>query len=221
MIQGLSNNPTDSLPVRKVHLIKRMYFTLLEVMIVLMILGIGAALTGFKIKDLYADQRYMNEIQQIASHLQTAQDMMLIMQSDIKFKFFQTSRKTIAYQLIVEKPLPPNRAKISEKIYELKSVRRIDFNNQSTRNEEGILLTFFSRGMVMSKGKMLFFENEDGRGIADSNSGDIYIGLLGYPQFIESGRYRSSRKEIDPLESLPKQGLYPKAVLEELNAKAT
>ena len=207
--------------IKPARLIKRACFTLLELLIVLMIIGIAAGLTAIKIKDVYAEQQYLTEIQQVANHLQMAQDLMLNMQYDIKIKFFRNPENRIFYQLIVEKPVAPRWAKIIEKPYELKAVRRLDFNEQSTQNNEGITLTFFSKGMAMSKGKIIFSKNQNPHNSSNSDRSVYQINLPGYPQIIQSMRYQPIDNDKNPLEDLPKQDLYPNALLDELyeNAK--
>ena len=64
-------------------------------MIVLMIISFGLALTGVKIKELYSEQRFLSDSQKVLSHLAMAQDLMLIMDTDVKLILRRKEKRTI------------------------------------------------------------------------------------------------------------------------------
>ncbi|MBA3722474.1 MAG: hypothetical protein H0W88_08745 [Parachlamydiaceae bacterium] len=190
-------------------LFKKTFFTLLELLIVLLLLSFGMALTGIKVKEAYAEQRFYTEVEQVLSHLQLAQDIMLIMEIDVTVQFFKDkSDKDIHYRIVPEKPVSPKLKVILAKEYILKSIRNIDFIGDLRRKEEGIILDFFSRGMSMSKGKLNLFEKDP-----PDNGKAFQITFAGYPTFLASEKYKEYSREQSPLEELKKQDLYPKILL--------
>lgn len=200
--------------------LKKAHFTLLEVLIVLFILGIGAALTAIKIKDVYQEQRFLTEVQQITGHLQMAQDLMLIIPTDTYVKFYQDPETSkIKYRLDIKKELPPNWQKFIQKEYELSSVKSIYFNDTSLGRKE-IEIQFKSKGADISEGKLIFSKSANPFS-SDENSRESYqIDLLGYPHFIESEKYQKrvrSSVHSNPFEN--QKYFYPPQVFEELYEK--
>jgi prepilin-type N-terminal cleavage/methylation domain-containing protein len=86
-------------------ILKKPCFTLLELLVVLFILAIGAISTGVKIKEAYAEQRFLSEVEQVLGHLQMAQDLMLILDTDVYVDLIKYQDKTLVFQLDVVKPL--------------------------------------------------------------------------------------------------------------------
>jgi type II secretory pathway pseudopilin PulG len=208
----------SSLPRGRMLIVRRLHFTLMELMVILFIMGMGAGLTGIKIKEVYAEQRYLSEIQQVASHLQMAQDLVLIMQKDVTFEILRDSAGIITYKLKVDTPLPVGWGKIVQKQYVLKSVGRIDFEGESTQNEAGIVLKFLSRGMAMSRGRLIFSKTGS-QPSSTQKDGRHQITLLGCPQFIESGSGLPPHDDEKLCGEPPQQGVYPAKILEELYEK--
>ena len=210
----------DKVFQKRLLIVRKIYFTLLELMIVLFIMGIGASLTGVKIKEIYKEQRYLSEIQQLASHLQMAQDLMLIMRKDVTFEILRDPTGIITYKLNVDTHLPIGWAKIIQKQYWLKSVGRLNFEGQSTHDTGGIILKFLSRGMAMSRGRLIFFKTgSESPSSGEQQDGPHQIILLGRPHFIESGSRKSSNNDGKLCEERPLQGLYPAKMLEDLYEK--
>lgn len=84
--------------------VKKQPFTLLELLIVLTLLSLGAVLVGLKLKESYQEQRFLSEVDQLTSHLQMAQDLMLIMDTDVHFYLIK-DQESVYYSLKVAKPL--------------------------------------------------------------------------------------------------------------------
>lgn len=87
------------------HKLKKHPFTLLEWMVILFLLSFVIVLTGVKVKGAYEEQRFLSETQQILSHLEMAQDLMMILDTDVHFHLVQYQNKQVAYWIDVDQPL--------------------------------------------------------------------------------------------------------------------
>jgi type II secretory pathway pseudopilin PulG len=187
--------------------IKKSYFTLLELLIVLFIISFGVILTGIKVSDLYREQRFLSDTQQVLSQLVMAQDLMLIMDADVQVKFAPDEKtKKINVWLEIEKPLEKSKARVVERKLSLATIGSLQFQEQ-TLNE---LTLEFSLGR-MSKGKLILFEEEE-RKTRHAKKREFEIELLGYPSPIGV--------KSPGLDEQKKQGrselLYPVEIYEEL-----
>lgn len=196
---------------------RRSFFTLIELLVVLLLTTIGMAVTGIKIKETYDQQKFFGEIQQVLSHLQVAQDTMLVLQTDMQIKFKRDpDTKAIYYTLMAENPLPTYIANILKGEHTLKAIRGMQFEDQSISDEAGITLKFFSKGMVMSQGVLILSQDAEGKDSSKSHQ----IELAGHPRFFESKQYQSGNSISDQkLQNLIRKDLYPKIIFEEQNEK--
>lgn len=193
----------------------KVFFTLLELLVVLFILSIGLGLTGIKIKDVYQQQRFLSEIEQVTNHLQTAQDIMLFMQTDVDVVFKRNSENKIQYKLVVAQATNPTWKKFIEATYTLKSIKDVTFSGQNLDSDQGIVLQFFSKGTPISMGKLVLSKNEK-----DSDLDAHQIVLKGYPHFIQNEKYSDSRPEDTSLDDLKRYSeLYPTIILDEQKAR--
>lgn len=197
--------------------IRKSFFTLIELLVVLLLTTIGIAVTGIKIKETYDQQRFLGEVQEVLSHLQIAQDIMLVLQTDIKIKFKRDlDKKTIHYKFFPESPLPPYIHNILKGDHTLTAIKGMILEDQSIANEAGITLHFFSKGMVMSEGLLLLFSNLEGK---DSIT-NYQIELTGQPKYFESKKYQvGNTLSHSKLDDLIRKELYPKIIFEEQNVK--
>jgi prepilin-type N-terminal cleavage/methylation domain-containing protein len=194
-------------------IVRKSFFTLLELLVVLLILSLGAALTGIKIKDAYEEQRFLSEVSQIANHLQMAQDLMLIMQTDTTIKFNKKGEQ-FSYRICVEKPLSKWWTPILGKEYALKAIRSVKFEGELMPvNDADLALLFFSKGMAMSQGKLVLAREKDQVITAQQ------IILPGYPSFMRSESYQEGRESKKSLRDDLTTDLYPKTILEEADEK--
>lgn len=185
--------------------VRKSFFTLLELLIVLFIISFGVILTGVKVKDLYREQRFLSEVQQVSSHLSMAQDLMLIMDADVFVYFSPKEDKQLQVWLEIEKPLEKPWAGLVERKLSLTAIRSAEFGENP--NKEFILQ--FSLGK-MSKGTLVLFEEEQNRSQDDKK---FEIELVGYPSPIGGKKVA----EKDQTKSNNKSELlYPAEVYEEL-----
>lgn len=185
------------------HWVKKRPFTLIEILVVIFILSLGVMVTGVKVREMVLEQRFLSETEQVLSQLAMAQELMLIMDADVKV-IVAKDRDTGNYQisLNVEKPLEDPWARFVERKIPLKAIQSVTFED---RNDHPLEL-LFSLGK-MSQGTLVLHDREDR---------EAKIKLSGYPQFIkisaeESGRPRNERDAAERSEHI-----YPKEVYEKI-----
>lgn len=178
-------------------------FTLIELLIVLVILALGMGLTGVKIAQIYQEQRFNSEGEKILSHLMMAQDLMLILDADVKVKIEPDSRSNqLLVWMEVEKPFK-NQAweKLIERKIRLNSIRSFDFDDH--HGKELVLRFAFGK---MSKGTLTLYEED-----ALSNGRKLSIHLSGIPGPLK--RSAPEKKEDAALYSAEKStAIYPQEV---------
>ncbi len=186
-------------------LINRPRFTLLEILVVFLILSLAMALTGVKVRELYVEQRFLSDAQQIKSHLAMAQEMMLLLDTDV-FVHFSKDRKNKSSLMWLEvaKPLEEPWERLTQRKVPLQAIHQIEFDHRSC----GDLVLQFSLG-TMSKGTLVF-SAEKGKKEKEPRTFALY--LPGYPSPI--GGEKSDFDERNGEKN--SQLLYPALVREEL-----
>lgn len=178
---------------------RKNFFTLVELLIVLCLIGVAATLTGIKTYAMYKEQRFLSESQQILHQLAMAQDLMLILDTDVEVKLLKDPQQQVVSKIFVEKPLPKAWKKLIEKPLILTAIDTYQFE-QSTNQP---LTLHFSLGQ-MSQGFLY---------VKSSSNQKKAIYLAGYPKpltTLHSGSdegLRSSQPAINTL-------LYPVEVYE-------
>lgn len=189
-------------------LVKKPFFTLLEVLIVIMILSLGAILTGVKVKDLYREERFLSEAQQVLNQLRMAQDLMLITNADVEVKLaYDNQAKQVVCWLEIEKPMLPMWKRLTERRLALSAVRSFHWGETG----ENPLTLSFIWGQ-MSQGTLLLSAATQEEGIR-SQKQEFKIELPGYPAPLGDSS-AASHQERNPLEK--NHSLYPAEVYEDL-----
>lgn len=193
------------------QIVKKPCFTLLELLIVLFIISFGILLTGVKVKEVYQEQRFLSEAQQVLSYFSMAQDLMLIMDTDVRVQFApDKTTEQLQCWLEVEKPIEGPWMRMLERKLLLSAIRSLEFEGNSVKN----LTLQFSIGR-MSKGKLVLFEEEqDKAGRAEKKQRQFEIELVGYPR--PMGVKQAMLKE--QVNSEKSELLYPIEVYEKLYA---
>lgn len=200
----------------KIHtIIRSSFFTLLELLVVFFILSLGAALTGVKIRDIYRQQQFLSESQQILNKLIMAQDLMMIMDTDVTVYFDNDPKtKQLVMYLQVEKPLDASSRRLIESPTLFKSIQSLEPQNDTTGRSSFPIAIHFSLGN-MSEGQLLF-SGEDKKGGLFHKSHSFIIDLPGYP----SSLHISSEESRPPLQERDRVGLsqklYPVEVFQAL-----
>lgn len=188
-----------------IKFIRKPRFTLIEMLVVLFIISLGVVVTGVKIHEMYQQQRYFSESQQILSHLSLAQDLMLIMDTDVQVHFEQISgkKKKLKVWLDIEKPIEERWARLVERKLSLTAIHSLEFNGKVDKT----LILQFSLGK-MSKGQLILYESEQKKG---QDTEPFTINLLGYPSPL-----RESKESVEKDSNRNEQQLYPAEVYKKL-----
>lgn len=188
---------------------RKIHFTLLELLVVFFIISLGMVLTGVKVKEVYQEQRFLSETQQVVNHLAMAQDLMLMMDTDVHIKF-ASDRKTNQIQLWleVEKPLEEHWIRLIERKIPLTAIQAIAFDQSAVKD----LSLRFSFGK-MSQGKLMLFEGKHDSS-SQSDQRQFEIVLQGIPGFFGLKKQPSENQTLSEKSAL----LYPIEVYEKLYA---
>ena len=191
--------------------VKKSCFTLLELLIVLFIISFGVILTGVKVRNLYLEQRFLSETQQVLSHLSMAQDLMLIMDADVKVKIApdRESRQLLMW-LDVEKPFEERWGRIVERKIPLSAVQSFAFESSNDKD----LTLLFSPGK-MSKGTLTLYEGKNDSHLDDKRK--FMIELAGYPKNIKGTNIEDKERKNHEKDLADKSEiLYPLEVYKKL-----
>lgn len=180
------------------HILRRRYLTLIEILIVMTILALVSGVVGINILRAVKEQRFRTETDLITDSLRLAQNLMLIMDADVHLKLKAApNRQGIQYWMEVEggvpdkwKPLVPLNPKL------LKEIHGIFFLDlQPFPITEGqVDVRFQSGGAMMSKGLFRMSTHE-----AEQAPGAMIraVCLKGYPYPIESFSEESTSASCD------------------------
>lgn len=162
---------------------KRRLFTLVEILLVIGIIVLITGVTGVNIRRLYLEQKYTTEVNLIVDTLRIAQDLMMILQTDVTVNFKKNDKESIIeYAIQFDKPPSKQWVNILTKKHPpLKTIKTLVFDAVSApigSPKDGITLNFFSRGTVMSKGILRISPYADEHEIGPLNR---FICLKGYP----------------------------------------
>ncbi len=124
-------------------------FTLIEVMIVIVLVGIFSGVAAFAVKPLYHSYRFRTEVESLYDLLQEIQLEALTLQSDMRVSFTQKNGKWFASSSSDESVIKPQKIDLSH-------VEMI---------EEGKQVTFFSNGLIDPPIKIKFSNKNDVRWI--------------------------------------------------------
>lgn len=91
--------------MRTLIVLRRSFLTLIEILVVIFILALGAVLTGVKIQQASKEQQFLSSVELVLNHLQLAQDLMLLMDADVYFHIVKNKEKRVEYWLEVDKPI--------------------------------------------------------------------------------------------------------------------
>lgn len=168
--------------------IRRLPITLLEVIIVIALLSLVSGIVAVSINKALVNQRFQTEVGMIVDEMRLAQDLMLILGTDVHLHFEEDKKKGegILYWLELETTLPENiqyevlRRKI------LKTIKGVFLADEliTEIKESHIDVKFLSKGAVMSKGIMRLATTSDENVPKGALEG--FICLAGYPKPIFS-----------------------------------
>lgn len=159
--------------------LQRRCMTFIEMVVVMAILSLVAGVIGMNISRAMQEQRFRTEVSQIMDKLRLAQNLMLILNEDIKV-YFNKVENGIICGLAFQCPLYKGWGKELNRPQLLTAVRRVDFKGMGEDLGKGnFALEFLSGGMVMSQG-ILKLSTGKNRIYSDRR----YVCLPGYPASI-------------------------------------
>lgn len=175
----------------RLHLVRKRFITLFEILIVMMVLAIGTIGIGFNIYRALREQHFKTEVELVVDYLRLAQNLMLIMDADVRV-VFETSKKGSSNIIRLEvddssKDKDPLIKLVVDKPKELNYVHFIDFHEGKDMGlaEAGkAVLNFYSKGSVMSRVDLRLGTNESDQDVRGALQ--KFICLPGYPKPIFS-----------------------------------
>ncbi len=166
------------------RLLRKQYITLLEIMIAISILAIATGIASIGIRQVLRDQRFRTEVYQVLTTFRLAQQIMLILNTDVHVKFKAENGKGFTYKIVLDDKLDKDWQKIFSKprptLKEIHAINFIDALGPSAKSDE-LDIRFLSGGSVMSQGMMRLGTAPEGT----PNSLQLFICFPGYPHFFQ------------------------------------
>jgi hypothetical protein len=178
--------------------LRRLPVTLLELLVVIAILALASGIVGVSINKALVDQRFRTEVGTVVDELRLAQDLMLILGTDVRVVFKESANQEgVEFWLEMDKMLPPNiQRELVKRVHKLKTIKGVFFADELlTEVEEGRLdVKFLSNGSVMSRGVMRLASTDSEQ--PRPNILESYICLPGYPKPIKSSDTKEQADEL-------------------------
>jgi hypothetical protein len=162
----------------------------MEVLIVISILAIASGIVAISINKAIVEQRFRSEVGLIVDEMRLAQDLMLILGTDVHLHFAEAkSGEGIQYWLELETNVSPHvQRELLRKRKELKTIKGVFLEDKLLWEikESHIDVKFLSNGAVMSEGIMRLATSSDEN--VPKGTLESFICLAGYPNPIISSR---------------------------------
>ncbi|MGK5594429.1 MAG: type II secretion system protein [Parachlamydiaceae bacterium] len=134
-------------------MIKRQFFTLVEVMVALTIVSLITGIFAFSIRSLWREQAFLDEANLVVNQLRLAQDIMQIASGDLEVSFKKNNGKIVS-EISIKNPFTRQieQTLIPTKL-ELREIGSLRFEDDGGKVlEDDFVLTFFSKGFTMNHG---------------------------------------------------------------------
>lgn len=174
---------------------KRLHITLIELLLVITLLVLLSGVVGINIRRAFSEQRFRAELAAVVSSLRLAQDLMLILNTDVHLIFRDDPQEGLHYWLQVEKKLSGGwDRELARKRARLTAIQLVEMEDQTaeSRGQNDLDIRFLSGGSVMSKGLLNLFSSRNKNG-ADTLVSSIC--LPGYPKPIVSSSQEMKAEE--------------------------
>lgn len=176
-------------------MLRKRYVTMIEILLVIAVLVMSVGVIGFNIFKAVREQRFLTEVSQMVDELRLAQNLMLIMNTDVRMKIISEGNVNKYWLESDQRVTTGWEGEMKRKPKELKYVQFVDF--QDGLNKDTVTgsaeVRFLSGGMVMSRGWMrLSNATKDGPGVLVR-----YVHLPGYPSPIVSVSEIKELQEVD------------------------
>ncbi len=133
---------------------KRRTFTLLEIMIALVILGIIGSMTAVQVKKMVDVHRFESEVASLYISLQEAQILSATYQTDLALDFRKVGGR-LTYQISSDEPFPKTISLL--KATELSRVEECKFNDARSSQ---LHFDIYSGGRIEPRGTLAFYQGE-------------------------------------------------------------
>lgn len=177
--------------------IHRKAITLIEVLIVISILSLAAGIVAVGLNKAVVDQRFRTEVSMIVDSLRLAQDLMLVLGTDVHVHFAEEKGEGIKYWIELETTLNENvqREILREKPL-LKAIKGVFLADKllAEVQESHLDVKFLSNGAVMSKGIMRLATSSDEN--VPKGTLESFICLPGYPRPIASSETKEEAEKV-------------------------
>lgn len=154
-------------------MVKKSHITLLEVMIILAILSLAGGAIAFNIRKFYGQQQVLDDISKVTTILNTASEMMMLVDLDSEVRFSEEDGK-LKIALVPQSGVSHNVLPLlKDQPITLSHLDKVFFRDgvQQTMLTPPFSLTFESKGFLMNRGILQL----QGKGI------ERYFVFLGYP----------------------------------------
>ena len=183
-------------------------------MIVMALLALAAGAVGFNLINMLKEQRFRTGVSIVTDHLQTAQEIMLVLSTPVKVVIQKNKDQTISLTTKVDIPLNTPLARYIKSSNKIVGINSLSFNDgQSTRREE-IEILFYPSGRRMTRGVLLLSAYPS---TTDNGLLKQIIILPGYPAPIQLGGEFPKEENIYE----ESEALYPKELRDEYLQKQT
>lgn len=177
--------------------IHRRAITLIEVLIVISILSLVAGIAAVGLNKAVFDQRFRTEVSMIVDSLRMAQDLMLVLGTDVHVHFAEDKNEGIKYWIELETTLPQNvQREVLRKKPLLKAIKGVFLADKllAETQESHLDVKFLSNGAVMSHGIMRLASSSDEN--VPKGTLESFICLAGYPSPIVSSETKEEAEKV-------------------------
>lgn len=164
--------------------LRKRFLTLAEIMIVISIISIVGGVMALGLRQLIREQRFRTEVAQVVNTLQLAQQIMIILNTDVHV-IFQTTPQGFTYRISLDDKLQDRwHTELTRRKPPLKEIHAINFVDALSPGSSSntIDIKFLSGGSTMSQGTLRLGVAPPG--VPDTQ--EAFICLPGYPHFIKS-----------------------------------
>jgi prepilin-type N-terminal cleavage/methylation domain-containing protein len=175
--------------------LRRDAFTLIEIMVVMLIMTLALTVTGIQVTRFLKEQHFLNDVSHVIRSLQSAQDLMMVLNLDIQLKMTHNPKEQgIVYEFALEKKAQKSWEKIIERpnkaLKYLSSIVYVAPDGYQETSDLGITLNFPAGGVNMTKGTLILRGGPSGM--------EKKISLKGYPYPFDTKYQEAS--SVDPFE---------------------
>ncbi len=161
---------------------KRRFITLIEILIVVGIIALVSGLATIGIRKALRDQKFRTEAYQVLTTLRLAQQLMIVLNTDVHVKFKRTD-EGFNYRIELDDKLSERWHKeLTRNRPLLKEIHAINFKDALEGGEGPLDIRFLSGGTVMSQGVMRLGTAAPG----SPGALETFICLPGFPHFLQT-----------------------------------